>query len=511
MDKRSRSRASASVNSGLAAIAEEGVSRYGSAIKEHFVAYSGVDNETGQVLKRSLKSISQSKVNPDFAKQNIKQQAGFSAETKEVARRRAEQILKGRRPTITRTDDIAGHVNDELYDITSKVDAKGNPIPGASAQMKFVGSSPKDAVTKMLGKDYQKYIDNDCKIVVPSDYFDGMKVELDDRISNLERQIKRLKSQGRGDIAAHKEKQLRKCQRLRRNLRKSKVSNDEALEARTNPIRSTVKDVLKNAHAAGIEQAKVGAFVGGGISLVRNFIDVCRGKKDKTDAVCQVAGDTAGAAAVSYATGSVGSLVKAAAQNAPSKHIRALSKTNLPATVVTVTLETGKTLKNFFSGEIDGAQCLEELGEKGFGMISSSMFAVVGQMAIPVPIVGAMAGSMIGYALSSASYRILSDSLTEAKMAKKRREQIERECNEMLTILRECRKELQENIDRYLAEKSLVFEKAFSEIKKAFEIGDVDGYIAGTNSITEAVGGKTLFRDMTGCDALMLSDDPIVI
>ena len=161
MDKRSRSRASASVNSGLAAIAEEGVSRYGSAIKEHFVAYSGVDNETGQVLKRSLKSISQSKVNPDFAKQNIKQQAGFSAETKEVARRRAEQILKGRRPTITRTDDITGHVNDELYDITSKVDAKGNPIPGASAQMKFVGSSPKDAVTKMLGKDYQKYIDND--------------------------------------------------------------------------------------------------------------------------------------------------------------------------------------------------------------------------------------------------------------------------------------------------------------------------------------------------------------
>jgi hypothetical protein len=40
---------------------------------------------------------------------------------------------------------------------------------------------------------------------------------------------------------------------------------------------------------------------------------------------------------------------------------------------------------------------------------------------------------------------------------------------------------------------------------------DVDGYIAGTNSITEAVGGKTLFRDMAGCDALMLSDEPIVI
>lgn len=32
------------------------VGRYGSAVKEHFAAYSGVDNEAGKVLKRGRKN-----------------------------------------------------------------------------------------------------------------------------------------------------------------------------------------------------------------------------------------------------------------------------------------------------------------------------------------------------------------------------------------------------------------------------------------------------------------------
>ncbi|GHV83682.1 hypothetical protein AGMMS50212_10220 [Spirochaetia bacterium] len=69
-------------NVGLSGAASEVVQRYGSAAKEHLVAYGGVDNEirvnidgkeTGKHLTKSLKSISESKVNPEFEKQNIKQ------------------------------------------------------------------------------------------------------------------------------------------------------------------------------------------------------------------------------------------------------------------------------------------------------------------------------------------------------------------------------------------------------------------------------------------------------
>ena len=48
----------------------ETVRRYGSAVKEHSVAYSGMDNEAGVKFTRGLKSVSESKINPDFAENN---------------------------------------------------------------------------------------------------------------------------------------------------------------------------------------------------------------------------------------------------------------------------------------------------------------------------------------------------------------------------------------------------------------------------------------------------------
>ena len=501
----------AAVNAGLAGAASDVVSRFGSGIKEHIVAYGGVDNETGQVLKRGLKQISEYKVNPEYRDSNLKQQAGFAAETKEVARRRAEEAISGKKPTTVRTDDIPGHVNDQLFDITCEVDANGNPVPGSSMQMKFVGATPKDAVSAMLGKDYQKYIDNNCKMLVPSDYFDGMKEELSGRIDDLKKQIEYLKEHGKADVAAQKQALLDKCEKLRDNLEKSSVSNAEAMEARTDPLLSTAKDIVKVAHRAGVEQAKMGAAIGGGVSIVRNAVAYFNGKKDGKEAVVSVAKDTAGAAAVSYATGFVGSAIKGVAQNSTSDYVRTLSKTNLPAFIATTALETGKTLTKYFKGNIDGTQCLEELGEKGYGMVNSAIYAAIGQVAIPIPIVGALAGSMIGYALSSASYKILTDSLKAAKIARERRIAIEKQCAESIKMLKEYRQQLEEGINKYLKEKREFFDATFLEIKSTLQIGDVDGYIAATKKITRAFGGTPQFSNMAEFETLMASDEKVIL
>ena len=47
-DKEQNHKVSTIKNVGIAGANTEVVQRYGSAVKEHFVAYSGVDNETGQ-------------------------------------------------------------------------------------------------------------------------------------------------------------------------------------------------------------------------------------------------------------------------------------------------------------------------------------------------------------------------------------------------------------------------------------------------------------------------------
>ena len=73
------------------------VQKHGSAIKEHLVSYSGIDEESGKTLKKGLNKISKSKIDTENKESNIKQQAGFAAEEKYVAKENAKRVLKGKK------------------------------------------------------------------------------------------------------------------------------------------------------------------------------------------------------------------------------------------------------------------------------------------------------------------------------------------------------------------------------------------------------------------------------
>ena len=59
-------------------------------------------------------------------------------------------------------------------------------------------------------------------------------------------------------------------------------------------------------------------------------------------------------------------------------------------------------------------------------MISSSLYAVIGQALIPIPVVGGIVGGMMGYALSSATFSLLKNALEEEKLAKENRILVEK-------------------------------------------------------------------------------------
>jgi hypothetical protein len=149
-------------------------------------------------------------------------------------------------------------------------------------------------------------------------------------------------------------------------------------------------------------------------------------------------------------------------------------------------------------------KCFETLGEQGTGMISSAMFAVVGQAAIPIPVVGGLIGGMVGYALSSATYGILMQSLEAKKLAQEQRRMIEKACAEHIKMLREYRKETEALVNTYLNDSMDIFRESFSGIKNALDIGDVDWFIESANKITENFGGEAAFSDMEDFRAKML-------
>jgi hypothetical protein len=426
---------------------------------------------------------------------------------KEVARENADRIIKGDKTRVVRTDDI-GRVNDPLYDHVT-LDEHGNIIDGSGSQMKFVGKDPSAALDKLASKKFEKYLDADAKIEVPSDYCDKMKEEAQTRAKQAHEQVARLRAEGKTDLADKQLAEAKKYEKIHKNLEKSKVSNKDAMEARLHPELSTAKDVVKLSHRAGIESAKTGALIGGGVSLVKNLVAVANGEKDPQEAALAVAKDTGTAAVTSYVTAFGGSALKGAMQNAGNSSIRALSNTNLPAMIVSAAVEAGKTLGKYFKGEIDGTECLVELGEKGTNIIASTCFAAVGQILIPIPVLGAMVGGMVGYALNSALYKHVAGALQGAKLAREERIRIEAECEEAIKRIRESRAALEAVISEYLADHAAVFQAAFDDMKAALQLGDIDGFIAGANAITCKLGGKPQFNTFSEFDALMPSPEPL--
>lgn len=488
---------------------------------EHIKAYTGMDQVTGQKFAKGLKSISESKVNSQFASQNIKQQAGFSAEVETKALENEEKILnRTKGGKAIRTDDMRpqtdgqghpiGGTNDQLYDVAD-VDKNGNYIRGTGVQLKYIGNDPKDACQKLMSKKFDKYGNANVPIEVPSDFYDGMKQNLSKKEDALRKQIAHSKAEGNASLATKQEKELARVHKRNNLLRKGKLTSKEAVEARCHPIRVTAKNMLRNANGAGLEAVTEGAKWGAVLSMAKNIVAVAQGKKDLDDAMIDVAKETGSAAVVSYGIGAGGSLLKGAMSQASQKTLRDLSKTNLPASLTVIAVDAGKTIAKYMRGEISGTECFVELGENGFSMSSASLYAVAGQALIPVPIVGAMVGSMVGYAIAASSYGMISEALQRKKEATAHRAEAERFAKEHVRMMREMQQQMDQMVQTYLKGKESTFDAAFKGMREAVNAGNIDGFVASTNTITESLGEKPVFRSRSELDELMEGDEPIKI
>lgn len=500
--------------------ATETVQRYGSAVKEHLVSYSGIDNETGQQLTKSLKSISKSKVNPKCYNQNIKQQAGFSAEVKSTARNNAKNIINKSSKRSIRTDDM-GRVNDPLYDHVD-LDVQGNIIKGSGSQMKFVGSTPDELLTKLNSKKFQKYIDADCLLSISDGDYDalmgvnGKQGIIDQKINSLNKQKDKAEKLGKSDIVAEKKTKIEKYKKIKKNIRKSGLTKKEAVEARLHPKISVAKDVAKVAHEAGIDQAKYGVVISGSISLIKNFVALVKGEKEIEEAATSIARDTGVGTALSYSTAFSGTVIKGAMQSSASGYVAQLSKTNLASGLVTTTLDIGRTIHRYFQGEVNSLECIEELGEKGVGEIGSAMFASMSfnsikgvakkEISKSMVAVAGMTGATFGYIVATAVYQELANALKERDLAKEERIRVEAECKEAIHLIKQYRREMNEMVSQYLTERIQIFEDGFRAMDEAIMNNDVDGFIKGNADIQAVLGKKIQFATQEEFDALMLSD-----
>lgn len=497
------------INATTVNIEKETINRLGSAVKEHIVAYNGIDNETGKILNRSLKDIANSKINIKYKQQNYKQQAGFSAEIKETARENANRIKYGKNTRITRTDDI-GRVNDPLYDHV-ELDKFGNVIEGSGTQMKFVGKNSDECLNKLMSKKYQKYRDNNVSFEVPSDYYNDIQQKIDTKVDKLEQQKRAARNSGNSRLIDKHQKEIDELKKVKKNMKKSHVSNKEAMEARKSPRLSTAKDIHKLSHEAGIEGAKSGAMIGASIATITNIVDVINGKKNINEAAVDTAKTTGKSALTGYIATYGSIALKASMQNSSLSIVRSLSGTGLPGAIVSTAISSLSALREFIDSKIDGIEFLTRVGENGMATAISIAYGVAGQILIPIPIAGAIIGSFVGYTLTTMMYGGLMKAINEAKLAREERIRIEKGIEEIIKQIKVYRKEMNKYIDSYIWDYSKAFNKAFYNIKSSIQMRDVDGFIDGVNQITCKLGGNVQFNNMNEFEKFMKSDESFVL
>ncbi|WQX42812.1 hypothetical protein KVL52_03705 [Helicobacter pylori] len=474
---------------------------------EESALYASINREHLSVLDR-LEEISKRKVNPNYIKQNINQQAGYSAEIKEQAHVNAHNILVGKRERIVQYDNLSSgqkaqigerfpdyatpSKNHEIVDYIS-VDEKGNVIPGTLTQSKFVGRNGAECFEKFLSKDYEKYFENGAKMKIPKDFFGDFQRAVNTRIKSLESQIAKQKGLGDFQKAAHLEEKLQKCKTIKAHTRPASTTKGEAIEARLNPKLSTAKDVASVSHQAGMNAAQTGAWIGGGVSLVTNVYECIANGKDPMKALKHTLVATAKGGALSYGSAFASSSLGGLMQSSANKIIQSLGKGSVPAMIVGACVANATILGRYFSGKIDEIELLKQLGKANTTLVSSGAMAVAGQVLIPIPVVGALVGGFVGAILSETCFNAFLKAREEAKLARQRRIEIEKECREIIKLLEIYQNQFKEVFERYFHETTKFFNQSSDELERALYAGDADLAIAVNNKPREWLGQKALF------------------
>lgn len=537
----------------------ETIQRFGSASAEYIKGYRGLDNESGIRLAKGLAGISKHKINDNYVAQNIKQQSGFSAEVATTSRDNAEAIIRKSQVRASRSDDLPEYgKNHNVIDRVQLID--GKVIDGSQAQMKFVGNRNKllDDIARENGK-FARY--RGIKLELPTEQFEGNRAYILEEAKKLRESAKqvsgdpgkakqvqemmlkadkleksansenfqaesaakycRTKAQsrrsnadkaelnGNTNAAAKLRREADRYDELAEKVSDSGLTTEEAIFYRKHPGIATLRDIGRTAHGAGLQGAKYGAIIGGSISVLMNCWAVAQGEKEVSEALPDIALDTVKAGALGYATAFAGSALKGGMQQSSNQITRQLASTSGPALAINICLSLGSTVNRFVTGEIDEAQLLNEVGEKGAGMLTSGMMAAVGQVAIPIPFVGAAIGGMIGYTLSSMFYQSALEAARDAKLSREQLVQIraiETAARERIALEQE---QLEAFVSREIPQLRLETQNLLSSLSKV-DIKNSDKLAKNINHYAELLGKSLQLQSLNEFETFMSSDDTLI-
>ena len=394
-----------------------------------------------------------------------------------------------------------GAVNHPKYD-TVQVDGEGKLIIDSSGN--YIGGAQQKTFSRMenydklYSKDYEHY--KDTPIDIPPDHRPQVVERWNSQIEELEQQKERLQQQGDTGKASQIQEKIDRIEDTKGRLRESKVSNEEAIEARLKPTWSTIEDIHGVSHQAGLEAVKYGAAIGGGVSTVQNLAAVANGEKDLDEAMLAIAKDTGKSAVIGYGTGYVTSALGGALQSSKNMLVQNLGKGMGPMAILNAGRILATNITKLAKGELSGEEFAMSMTRESVALASSTYGAGVGAAigSAIFPGLGTVVGGVIGGMLSSvvvnSMFGQLQQVMAQTKVSNQQRQQIEQYCAKLMAQEQENRRNMEQIFDYFFDEKERAFVLGFNQINESLQRGE--DITQGLETIANSMGLSLAFHSV---------------
>ncbi len=228
-----------------------------------------------------------------------------------------------------------------------------------------------------------------------------------------------------------------------------------------------------------------------------------KGEGQNGSILAEVIVSSAKSVANGYMTGGVGTGVGVAAK---SVGLGGIVKVNAHLAIAAGIVQSSKSLIAYLDNRIDTEQLLDEINLTAVNSTASFYYGAVGQTVIPVPVAGALIGSVVGYFVGNILYQSSLLSLREpadVKQSLKRRQRVEEICLHAIPLIQQHREALLRLIEENCIERVALFDAAFKAMDSAFGERKPGAYVSQLETICTAFHTALPFNTFDEFDQFM--------
>ncbi len=300
-------------------------------------------------------------------------------------------------------------------------------------------------------------------------------------------------------------------------IRSSGTTYNEALKATDSQVAEDIANQSKleatfvDMHESGKRAGNIGAALSGTTSSVTEFYKVYKGERELGEATVNIAISTAKGYATGYTVTALSKGITHSVTHVLGDGVsKALARSNAPVAIASGIISSSKSMVSYLKGDIELEQLSDEITHTAITSSASFYYGALGQVMIPIPVVGSIVGAGVGYMIGNLIHQSALVALGDSqlvKAAKERRRQIQALCLAAVPQIRQNRIALQQQLDQHFEARKQLFISAFDSFDLAMNDWEPDQCLEALNAISDQFGTVLPYRSFEEFDSMMCSED----